>query len=379
MGCDTTAKIPKAQRPAPGTVPPLTAIYFYPTERCNLHCPHCWVDPEWVKTPEEYEEKFTGDRAEISHESFKQVVREAKPLGLNRVKFTGGEPFLRHDVDGFFRICKDEEVTLDIETNATLIDDERATLLKDSGCFHVAVSLDSPTPEFHDRFRGVKGAFDKTLRGIEHLKRHGHNVQIIQSLCRDNEDTLEDMVRFAKELGVNSLKINPVTPGGRGKNYFTNKACDVKTLIDLLPVMETEYSQKYGLRVVFSLPVAFHSFDDITRNRVGRCAIFNIVGLLSDGSVSLCGIAKTEPELVAGRTDGDSLEKIWTEAKVFEDIRVQLPRKLRGACKSCILKGTCLGYCIANNYALDGDLFSGYWFCQEAEKKSLFPRSRLAG
>jgi SynChlorMet cassette radical SAM/SPASM protein ScmF len=309
---------------------------------------------------------------------FRRVVQEAKPLGLGRVKFTGGEPFLRHDLDAFFEICKAAEIPFDIETNGTLIDETRARFMKTCGCFHVAVSIDSPEPAFHDRFRGVKGSWERAVGAVEHMKRHGHNIQIIQSLCRDNENTLESMVRFAKELGVQSIKVNPVTPGGRGKKYFAQKACDIRTLIDLLPVAEREYEERYGIRVIFSLPIAFHRFEDIANNRLGRCHILNILGLLADGSVSLCGIGRTEPALVAGRLNGDSLEQIWSHATVFRSLRNALPKKLRGACKRCIFKGTCLGYCVANNYTLEGDLFSGYWFCNLAEEKSLFTESRQA-
>jgi len=358
-------------------VPPLTAIYFYPTERCNLRCPHCWVDPEWVKTPEEYVEKFSGENAEISPETFRDVIRQAKPLGLGRVKFTGGEPFLRPDLDAFFRIMKDEEIRFDIETNGTLVDDGRAKILKECDCFHVAVSIDSPTPEFHDRFRGVKGAWQRTVDGTGSLLRHGHNVQVIMSLCKDNESMLEDMIRFAKELGVNSLKINPITPGGRGKKYAAQKGCDIETLIGLLPCAEQEWEQKYKIRVIFSLPIAFHKFEDIANNRIGRCAVLNILGLLADGSISICGIGKTEPDLVAGRIESRSLEEIWKEGAVFQELRKNLPKKLGGACKKCIFKGTCLGYCVANNYTLTKDFLSGYWLCNIAEKKRVFKESRL--
>ncbi len=357
-------------------VPPLTAIYFYPTERCNLRCPHCWVDPEWVKTPEAYAEKFTGDRAEISVESFQRIVKEAKPLGLGRVKFTGGEPMLRPDLEDFFRALSEEGIRYDIETNGTLVDDARARALKETGCFHVALSLDSPEPSFHDRFRGVEGAWKKTVEGVEHLKRHGHNIQLIMILSRDNEDQLEPMVRFAKDLGVTSLKINPVTPGGRGKGYFEKKGLPVKRLIELLPKAEKEWTEKYKFRVIFSLPIAFHSFDDIANNRIGRCHILNIIGLLSDGSVSICGIGKTEPSLVAGVAGGTPLETIWKEGAVFQSLRKNLPKKLGGACKSCIFKGTCMGYCVANSYTTKGDLFGGYWLCEQANINGSFPESR---
>lgn len=378
--CDGVAA-PKAEASTKGLpegVPPLTSIYFYPTERCNLHCPHCWVDPEWVRTPEEYKEKFSGENAEIAPETFRRVLQEAKPLGLQRVKFTGGEPFLRWDLEQFFYVCRDERIAFDIETNGTLIDDERAKVLKECGCFHTAVSLDSSTPDFHDRFRGVKGAWERAVRGIDHLKRHGHNIQVIQSLCRDNENEIEPLVKLAKEMGVGSVKINPVTPGGRGKEYAGKKGLDVETLIKKLPYCENELTNRHGIPVIFSLPMAFHSFEAIANNRIGRCNILNIIGLLSDGSISICGIGRTESGLISGNVGVESLEGIWVNGSIFKEIREKLPRGLGGACRKCIFKGACLGYCIAGSFARNRDLFAGYSICEEAEERGLSSKSRKA-
>jgi radical SAM protein with 4Fe4S-binding SPASM domain len=199
---------------------------------------------------------------------------------------------------------------------------------------------------------------------------------VISSLCRDNEADLEAMVKFARELGVHSLKINPVTPGGRGRTFFEKKGCDVETLVKLAPVAEKEWTERHGIRVIFSLPMAFHSFDDIANNRIGRCHILNIIGLLADGSVSICGIGKTEPDLVAGVAGGTPLEEIWKNGAVFRDLRANLPKKLGGACRKCIFKGTCLGHCLAVSYTMFGDLYSGYWICDVASEKGLLRKSR---
>ena len=66
--------------------PPLSRIYFYLTEGCNLACRHCWLAPGF--DPD-------GSRhAVLPVELFETAIREARPLGLARVKLTGGEPLL---------------------------------------------------------------------------------------------------------------------------------------------------------------------------------------------------------------------------------------------------------------------------------------------
>ncbi len=65
---------------------PLEQIYFYLTEGCNLACRHCWLSPKLQK------DNIT--HPSLSMELFESIVEQAKPLGLESVKLTGGEPLL---------------------------------------------------------------------------------------------------------------------------------------------------------------------------------------------------------------------------------------------------------------------------------------------
>jgi len=51
--------------------------------------------------------------------------------------------------------------------------------------------------------------------------------------------------------------------------------------------------------------------------------------------------------------------------------------RLEGICGQCIMKGLCLGSCVAQNYYRSRNLWAGYWFCEEARERGLFPVSRL--
>ncbi len=361
-------------------VPRLSSIYFYPTQDCNLRCPHCWVDPPFMPDRKAYELSHSGGRSEMSPATFGMMVGEARPLGLARVKFTGGEPFLRKDLTEFMEVLKSAAVTFDIETNATLVTAADARKMKRCGCFQAAVSLDSSTPAFHDRFRGVKGTFRRTVRGIERLLAAGLNVQIIMSLMSDNEGELEPAIALATRIGVNSFKVNPITPGGRGLGMFSKgKALKPGRLIELMSHAEKVLAARYRMPVSFSLPLSFHDFDSIKSDRFGRCHILNIMGVLGDGSISICGIGKEEPDLVVGRYPEIAVEKAWREGKVFLELREKLPRMLEGVCGKCILKGVCLGYCRANAYTLEKNLMAPYWFCEEAKGEGRVRESRLYG
>ena len=106
------------------------------------------------------------------------------------------------------------------------------------------------------------------------------------------------------------------------------------------------------------------------------CGILRVLGVLSDGSYSLCGIGETVPELVFGHASRDALEEVWHNNSMLGELREGLPRRLKGICGECVMKGICEGHCLAQNYRLSRDFWSPFWFCEEADKEGLFPAAR---
>jgi radical SAM protein with 4Fe4S-binding SPASM domain len=109
----------------------------------------------------------------------------------------------------------------------------------------------------------------------------------------------------------------------------------------------------------------------------GICAVLNILGVLSDGTYALCGIGTTVPELVFGHAAKDALSDIWKNAPVLTELREGLPHRFEGICGKCVMKGICLGSCVAQNYYRDKNLWAGFWYCEEANARGLFPESRI--
>jgi SynChlorMet cassette radical SAM/SPASM protein ScmF len=345
----------------------LTSLYLYLTDHCNLCCAHCWISPKFS------EQKQNG----LPLGSLKKAISEARSLGLQSVKLTGGEPFLYRHIDGLLAFLASEEIDVLIETNGTLINRDMVERLKSCNLDQLSVSLDASTEEIHDQIRGVKGSFRRTLEGLALLSRHDLNFQIIMTLQRRNRQEIPGVVKLSEKFGAGSLKINPLIPFGRGKEAFEHKQnLKLEELLQLYHMVQKRWSLKKGMSIIFDLPVAFLSIEEIKQKGITQCHILNILGILGNGDLSICGIGQTVHDLRMGNLRHDSIREIWQGSPILKDLRKSLPGKLKGVCEHCIFKFQCLGACRANAYALAGDLYAPYFLCQESFESGLFPPSR---
>ncbi|MEA3490184.1 MAG: radical SAM protein [Candidatus Omnitrophota bacterium] len=350
----------------------LKTLYINPTKFCNLRCRHCWVSPPQKDVLDEGSD-------EISAEQLEKVISEAKKLGLTAIKLTGGEPLLRKDIGEIFRFCADLDVKVSVETNGTLITEKTAGLFRKYGVFFVSVSLDSHSEDLNDFFRGRKGAYKAALRGIRFLLEEGIPVQVIISLYRENLRDFRLFLGLMREIGVNNVKINTISILGRGANLMRQGILPgVEEILDFYKKMDLLRETFNGF-LYLDIPIVFKSLEDIKNGLCGSCNIKNILGIISDGSVSVCGIGYLEKDLLFGNVKDDprAITRIWHENETLKRIKEDIPSKLEGVCGICVFRHRCLGYCRAEVYYNTRDLLAPYWFCQEAYEKGLFPSTRL--
>jgi len=186
---------------------------------CNLRCDYCfYLDKK---------EMFSSGSQEASRfvmtgevlEAFVKGYMESQPEGTGEIHFTwqGGEPTLL-PLD-FFRSAlalqkkyrrPGMKVTNSLQTNGTLLDDEKARFFRDSG-FLVGISIDGPE-ELHDAYRRDavgNGSFRRTMQGLEILRKHGvefNTLTVVQNL---NSRQPETVYRFLKETGSRYLQFIP--------------------------------------------------------------------------------------------------------------------------------------------------------------------------
>lgn len=356
--------------------PPLRSIYFYPTESCNLRCIHCWLKPEHVTDTQAYRR---ANRDNVSVELMETVVEQALELGLVNIKLTGGEPFVCPEIFDYLDCFSKFDISLTIETNATLLSADKIKNLKNYNIRLLSTSLDGSCARVHDRIRGIPGSFDRTVKAIAGLIEHRIFPQVIFCLQRANAHDLEATIQTALSLGIKSFEINPLALSGNlVESNSVSQALSLEQLLALSGRVEKVFPEQFpGIHVNLYIPPALKGIRSLAASNLSTCAIFSICGILANGDVSLCGIARNRKELVAGNVRKQSLKEIWQNAEVFQQIREKIPGGLEGVCSRCLFKHHCLGFCRADVLSEDRPLTAALSMCQEAFEKGLFPETRV--
>jgi SynChlorMet cassette radical SAM/SPASM protein ScmF len=331
-------------------IPSLNRLYFYLTEGCNLACRHCWLSPKLDPSGDRY--------PTLPVELFETAIREAKPLGLNSVKLTGGEPLLHPQL---------------------LCTPEIAAKIAQSPNRSVSVSIDGADAATHEWVRGVRGSFELARQAVSNLVTAGISPQIIFSVMPCNIEQVDAIVNMAEDLGASSVKFNIIQPIARGERYHGyDDVPSIEDLINLGRYVEMKLAKNRRIKLFFDYPMAFRALSRIASgDGCGVCGIIGILGVISSGHYALCGIGEHISELVFGKVGVVRLEKVWLENPTLNELRSGLPDRLDGVCSRCLMKHGCIGSCIAENYYRTGSFWGPYWFCERAEERGLFPESRI--
>ena len=153
----STVSAPHDGRTVDDFKPYLVALNL--TKRCNLKCDHCYLDATT---------KSAGGTDELSTEECYTLINQIAEVNRGcLLVITGGEPLVRPDILDIARHAVKLGFMVVFGTNGMLIDDRMAKELVEIGVMGMGISIDSLDPQKHNRFRGVPGAWEAALAGIE--------------------------------------------------------------------------------------------------------------------------------------------------------------------------------------------------------------------
>ncbi len=189
------------------------------TDRCNLRCTYCMAE----------DVQFLDRRELLTFEEIAQFIRVAAPLGIDKVRLTGGEPLMRRDLPRLVRMIAAIPGIRDIglTTNGLLLA-ENAQALFDAGLRRINVSLDTLRP---DRFRELtrRDGLQRVVDGILAAKRVGFEPVKVNavSIRGVTEEEVVPLARFAREhgLGLRFIEYMPIGADRweREKVYFAHE------------------------------------------------------------------------------------------------------------------------------------------------------------
>ena len=179
------------------------------TNICNLHCSYCARDDDAL---------YHAPANFFSVELLRRIIRSAKhpSCGFNSVSFTGGEVTIHPQFKEIVETVREEGWQFGFVTNGWHFERVYPTLLANRDALHmVAFSLDGPTRETHDRWRG-EGSFVRVMRAITRCYMKGIPFLIKTGIRRDTIPLLEQFALLAARLGAQAIHFSHLLPTSAG-------------------------------------------------------------------------------------------------------------------------------------------------------------------
>jgi len=291
----------------------VTYVRLSVTDRCDLRCIYCMSDKM----------TFLPRQQLLTLEELARLGRCFSELGVTKLRVTGGEPLVRHNVIWLFERLGELSGIRDltITTNGTQLG-RYARALKDAGVSRVNISLDTLKA---DRFNKITrgGRIEKTLAGLDAALAAGfRRIKLNCVILKNrNHDEVSDLVRFAIERGVDISFIEEMPLGligdhNRAEVYYSSDAIrrDLAAHFDFLPTNESTGGPSRYFRIAGQdIRVGFISPH--SHNFCGAC---NRVRVTAEGRLLLClgqeHSADLRRAVRANPTDDERVKTVIVEA-----------------------------------------------------------------
>ena len=332
--------------PVPGPM----AVLWDLTAQCNLRCQHCVVDSDM--------ERDKG----LSLSECKGLIDQMHIAGVRQLILSGGEPLLRKDFFEIARYATVKGFSLQVATNATLIN---GAIAKDIAGLKASaqVSLDALDPVLHDKFRNKKGCWEKTVNGIKLLKEENVPVIIACVVTNLNIHEIPELYKFTSTLGINAFRIMPFVPTGRGNGsrHLEVSPKQMKVLTHALKELEKTYKLelvKMEFECTLSDPPETVE-NKGTYYRIGCDGAIAYCTITAEGEVLPCNyFYGVETDNVKDK----DFASIWRNSRILNYFRNLSTDDINGQCPNCEYLSECRGSCVAANFA-HGDIFQPNCHC----------------
>lgn len=271
---------------------PLRSLRVSVTDRCNLRCQYCMPEQDYVWLPRE---------SLLTFEEIGGVVDAFTPIGVDRLRITGGEPLLRRDLPVLIESLAARPAVADLAltTNGVLLAGQ-AHALRAAGLHRITISLDTLQ---RGRFQALTrmDELDAVLAGIEAAASAGFSsVKLDTVVIRGmNDDEMVALLEYGRRMGAEVRFIEYMDVGGATR--WTRDA--VVPRREMLARLESHYGAIMPMDEQSSAPAARFLLPDgstfgiISSTTEPFCASCDRSRLTADGVWLLCLYAATGTDL----------------------------------------------------------------------------------
>jgi radical SAM protein len=350
---------------------PFLAIWEV-TQSCDLACKHCRAAAQPLAHPDE-----------LSNTEGKALIDQIAAMHIPIFVFTGGDPLKRKDVFELIRYAADKGVQVAVTPSATpLLTRDAIFKMKEAGLVRLGISLDGSTPEIHDAFRGLPGAWARTIQAIEWANQAGIPIQVHSTISRHNAHDLDGLCNLFEKLAIVMWNVFFLVPVGRGQladmlsgeefEQIFGKIYELSQRVNFqIKTTEAMHYRRYLLQHNLEERKFSHAHGARPASRESRSyepgapttdAKTRTMGWatrrVNDGKgfMFISHVGNVYPSgflpIHAGNIRQTPLAEIYREAPIFKALRDT--SRLEGKCGACEYKEIC-GGSRARAYALTGD------------------------
>lgn len=338
------------------------------TRACALKCLHCRAEAQ-----------YKADPRQLSFDEGKKLIDEIALMDNPLFVFTGGDPLMRPDLFELARYAVQEKnLPVSMTPSATpKVTKEAVRKAKEVGLSRWAFSLDGSSAAIHDHFRGTKGSFDLTMRGIEYLKELNIPIQVNTTVSNYNLNDLKSIADKVKDMGAVLWSLFFLVPTGRGmeKDMITPEQHEevMKWLCQIQQTMpygvkatEAPHYRRVFLQEKRRLGETQASAGTKRADLLGRAPKGVNDG---DGFVFISHVGDVYPSgflpVLCGNVREQPLTDIYRNSPILHQLRDK--SLLKGKCGVCEYKELC-GGSRARAYATTGDYLESDPYCTYVPK-----------
>lgn len=287
-------------------------------------------------------------RSELSTREGLDLLDQMAEAGVLYLTLSGGEILSRPD---FFQLAQRAQTlgfALYLKTNATLINEERASRIRALSPMQVDVSLLGARAATFDRITRTKGSLSRVMRGIHYLIDAGVRVKLNTLLLDLNFEEREEMAALARRLEIDHELFCQVSPADDGSDRAGVHQLGDDALIQLESACGAEGGGLEGAD--------------------GRSCQVSLSSCLvaPDGIVYPC----LEMRIPAGDLRQAPFARIWRESPLLNRLREHHTVANLHECRRCPLREYCSSRCAGLAYKESGDLLAGNLLaCRRAQAR----------
>lgn len=327
------------------------------TRACAFACRHCRAEAQPKRNP-----------AELTTEEAFRLIDQIKEFGDPILVVTGGDPMMRRDLFDILGYASGKGLRTSLTPTTTrLVTVERLRQVKEEGVRRVAVSIDGPSAEAHDAFRGFKGSFEMALKIARAVGEAGLSLQVNTTVSRYNVDRLDEFIELVANLNAVQWSLFFLVPTGRALSgdmispeehervFNWLHGLSGKAPFDIKSTAAPAYRRVVIQKAMESgagpgtLAGAGYRYEDGLNRPVqgvndgkGFCFISHVGDVCPSGFLPL----------PAGNVREQSVVDIYRNSRLFRELRD--PLLLTGKCGGCRFREVC-GGSRARSYAVTGN------------------------